>query len=401
MKTIPSSPKTLILTAFVLWLGHFFVDLMIGIWPVYKTMAHIDLAKAGLISTGCAFAGEGMQLLFGSLSDKGYGKALVVFGILATIASTLLAYTDNLFMLSLLFFFTCLGSGAFHPAAVSWMGELTTNRKGLFITIFASGGMLGMALSQLIFFNVFYQFEGHTTILAIPLIALILFLGASRLSACSNQTNPKTHFSLSAFRDFFLRKDLKSLYISQVCTQSILWGLIFLLPDILSMREYDQWICFGGGHLCLVLGTFFMLVPAGYLADRYSCRTVLIFAASASIVLLYVFLFMPMLPNLMLLTLLFFLGAALGVINPVSIALGTRLVPDKPGLVSAFLMGMVWCISEGIGQGGGGFLATLFSEDGPARALSVIGALFVIGLAAMYNLPKEVPLEIAAQEITQ
>lgn len=399
MKTITSSSKTLILTAFTLWLGHFFVDLMIGIWPVYKTMAHIDLAKAGLISTGCAFAGEGMQLIFGSLSDKGYGKSLVIFGILATIASTLLAYTENTYILSLLFFFTCLGSGAFHPAAASWMGTLTKNRKGLFITIFASGGMLGMALSQLIFFNVFYQFEGHTTILAIPLIGLILFMVMNQLTTNAQPSKQHARFSLSTFRAFFQRRDLKSLYISQVCTQSIFWGLIFLLPDILSMREYDQWISFGGGHLCLVLGTFFMLAPAGYLADKYSCRTVLIFAVSISLALLYTFLFMPMLPNPLLLILLFFLGAALGVINPVSIALGTRLVPDKPGLISAFLMGMVWCVSEGIGQGGSGFLTTLFAEDGPARALSIIGSLLLIGLAAMYSLPKEDPIRATVQEI--
>lgn len=401
MNTISSSPKSIILTAFVLWLGHFFVDLMIGIWPVYKTMVHMDLAKAGLVSTLCAFAGEGLQIVFGSLSDKGYGKTLVIVGVLATAASTLLAYTDEFLFLILLFFVTCVGSGAFHPAAASWMGELTENRKGVFITLFASGGMLGMALSQLIFYNTFYQVGGHTTVLAIPLAALAVFMGISRLSEVSKKANQPRGFNLGAFREFFRRRDLRSLYVSQLCLQSLNWGLIFLLPDILTMREYDQWISFGGGHCCLILGAFVMLIPAGYLADKYSCRAVLMTSGSMGLVLFYLFLFMPMLPDLAVLVLLFCLGASLGVMNPVSLALGNRLVPDKPGLVSAFLMGMVWCVSEGIGQGGGGFLSTLFQDDGPARALGILGTLFFVALAAMAALPKELPIQAPAPEVIQ
>lgn len=395
------SHKTLILTAFVLWLGHFFVDLMIGIWPVYKTIAHLDLAKAGLISTLAAFAGEGLQILFGSYSDRGYGKILVIFGVLGTAASSLLAFTNNYLLLSLLFLITCIGSGAFHPAAASWMGALTSNRKGLFITIFASGGMLGMAISQLVFFHTFYEFEGNTTLLALPLIGLALFITASRITTKSKPSASHPHFSLSIFKTFFGRRDLRMLYISQVCIQSILWGLIFLLPDVLSSREYDQWISFGGGHLCLVLGTFFMLAPAGYLADKYSCRTVLVVSGCLSLILFYILLFVPMMPDLVLLSLLFLLGASIGVINPVSIALGNRLVPDQPGLISAFLMGMVWCVSEGIGQGGGGFLSTVFSDDGPAKALSVVGALFLIGVAAMVQLPKEEEILQTVPEVVE
>jgi MFS transporter, FSR family, fosmidomycin resistance protein len=405
MEKIISSPqRPFLLTAFILWFGHFFVDLMIGIWPVYKTIAHLDLAKAGFVSTICAFVGEGLQLLFGSLSDRGYRKLLVIVGILSVTASTFLAYTQDFLLLSLLFLFTCLGSGAFHPAAASWMSELTSKRKGLFITIFASGGMLGMALSHLIFYHVFYSFNGHTTLLAIPLVLLAFYIAISKLSSPSalQPANKKqSHFSLGTFKDFFRRKELTLLYVSQVCNQSIFWGLIFLLPDILSMREFDQWISFGGGHLSLVLGAFFMLVPSGYLADRYSCRLIIMYATGIALVLFYLFLFIPIISNTLLLILLFFLGASLGIVNPLSIAFGNKLVPENPGLISAFLMGLVWCISEGIGQGGGGFLATLFQEDGPAKALSFVGILFFVGFAAIFNVAVEPSSTVMELERTQ
>ena len=247
-----------------------------------------------------------------------------------------------------------------------------------------------MALSQIAFSHAFYFFEGHTYILAIPLLILSVCFGFFRLTSMPQPTarlNKKINFKI--FRDFFRRKDLTLLYITQLCNQTLLWGFIFLLPDVLSVREYDSWISLGGGHLFFVLGGFIMLVPAGHLADKYSCRKVILWATAFGILLFYLFLFMPRLPNPLLLGLLFALGAFLGIVNPVSIAFGTRLVPENPGMISAFLMGMVWCISEGIGQGGGGLLTKLFVDDAPAKALGVLGAAFFIGLAAAIKLPRE------------
>ncbi len=381
--------RTLIITAFILWLGHFFVDFMISIWAVYKTMAGIDLAAAGLISTFCAFTGEGMQLVFGSLSDKGYRKPLIALGILCTAAASLLPYTDSFAMMWLLFLITCLGSGAFHPSAASWMGSLSRQNKGLFITLFTSGGTLGIALSQIIFYHSFYYFQGHTLFLTIPLLILVVSLTLSKIQPHEQKPSGHSSFSLGIFRGFFRRKDLSLLYISQVCNQSLCWGSIFLLPDILLAREYESWLCFGGGHLCFVMGSFIMQPIAGFLADKYSCRSVLLCATAIGMVFFYLFIFNPLMPTNWLMVLLFVLGASMGLVNPVSIAWGTRLVPENPGMIGAFLMGMVWCVSEGIGQGGGGLLSKLFENDAPAKALGIIGCGFLVGFIAIMRMPRE------------
>ena len=47
--------------------AHFFVDTMLGVWPIYKSMAQFDMAKAGLIVAAGAFIGEGSQLFFRGL----------------------------------------------------------------------------------------------------------------------------------------------------------------------------------------------------------------------------------------------------------------------------------------------------------------------------------------------
>ena len=382
---------TLYLTVFLLWIGHFFVDVMIGIWPVYKTMAHLDLATAGLIAAGCTFAGEGMQIVFGSLSDRGYRKSLIVLGLFIVGGTAFMAYTDNYLLIAFLFLCTCLGSGAFHPCAASLMSHLSSERKGLFITLFATGGSLGLGLSQLLFYYAHHNFDGHTSLLALPAIGIALFIALGAI------TNPPTTSStghkwidFKTLKAFFKRHDLRTLYISQVCNQTMLWAFVFLLPDVLISREYDTWISLGGGHLFLITGCTVMLIPGGYLADKYSSRLVIIVATIIGILFLYLFLCLPMLSPPFLLGLLFVFGASIGVVNPISVALGNRLAPDNPGLVSAFLMGLVWCISEGFGQGVGGLLTKLFVDEAPAKALGIMGLALFVGLAMAVRLPVEV-----------
>jgi FSR family fosmidomycin resistance protein-like MFS transporter len=373
----------------VLWLGHFFVDLMIGIWPVYKTIAHIDLAIAGLIGGFCAFAGEGLQVLFGSLSDKGYRKALVLGGVAAATASAYLVYADDYLYLFILYLVTCLGSSAFHPAAVGAIGDLEARKRGLILGLFTSGGALGMAFSQIIFMQTHSWFEGQVAWLALPALLLAFFASFGRLSETAHTRDSGHSFSIKAFSRFFHHQELRMLYICQVCNATMLWGTMFLLPDILASRGFEPWISYGGGHMMFILGGAVMMIPAGYLADCYSSRIVLLVSIVFSTILLYIFLLNPLVGNYTLLLILFAMGAAFGANSPVALILGAHLVPSQKGLVAAFSMGLVWCISEGIGQGCGGFLATCFDTDGPAKALSVLGSVLLAGTAAAYFLPKK------------
>ena len=50
----------------ILVVCHFVLDFFTGIWPIYKTIAGIDMAKAGLIAGITGFIGEALQLFFGT-----------------------------------------------------------------------------------------------------------------------------------------------------------------------------------------------------------------------------------------------------------------------------------------------------------------------------------------------
>jgi FSR family fosmidomycin resistance protein-like MFS transporter len=269
------------------------------------------------------------------------------------------------------------------------ISRLTENKKSLYIAIFSSFGAAGLAASQLVYTSIFETFNGKTWILAIPALILGAFLLQKKYlnGAETQKSGQPARFRL--FLEFFKIPSMRLLYISQVCNQAVAWALIFLLPDILKERGYSDWTVFGGGHLSYVLGGAFLLIPSGYIADKFSSRSVITGASVLGFIFLYTFLLLPNLSDFAVLGLLFCTGAAISIVNPVSIALGNKLQPSHPGMVSAFLMGCVWCVSEAIGPGGGGLLTKIFDEDAPARALMLIGVLFPVGLAAVSQLPQE------------
>ncbi len=392
-------PFVVIRTLIFLALAHFLVDFMIGIWAIYKTLAHLDLFIAGIISGVGAFLGEGMQIFFGPLSDRGWRKHLICGGLLIAAASVFLAYYTHYWMLLALYVTTCLGSGAFHPSAVSLAGALTANRKALMITIFAAGGSFGFACSQMVFTHLHAKLNGNTALLIAPTILLTLTLIFYGLKGIQNFAPVRSmkEINLKALFGMFKKRNLRLLYIAQVCNQTIFWGTIFFLPDTLMCKGYDTWICHGGGHLFLVLGGAVMMIPSGYLSDRFSPKSVLIVATIGAIITFYMFLLLPTLDNITFIALIFTLGAFLTTVNPVIIAFGNQLEPQSPGMVSAFLMGMAWCVSEGLGQSGGGFITKFFDEHAPVYTLCILGIFYVIGFIATILLPGSKKENVEAQ----
>lgn len=378
------------ITLIILWLGHFLVDFMIGIWPIYKTLANLDLAKAGFLVGFCCLIGEGMQIVFGSLSDRGYRKALILTGVLLSASASLFAYTQNYYFLFFMLMLTYMGSGAFHPSAVGLIGSLKSNRKSLLITIFATGGSLGIACSHFVYSYLFSDLGSKTILILFPVLLLVLCALFYRFSGTEYQQNSTKKIDLRDYVTCLKDRNIFLLFISQVSNQIFLWSTAFLLPDILLSRNAPEWITYGGGHLSYILGGVAMMIPGGYLADKYSSRNVIIVLSLVGAAFSYMFLLNQTLSPVLIITLLFLMGT-MWTINPITVALGNKFMPDKPGVISALLMGMVWCISEGMGPGVGGLLTKIFHEDAPAKVLTLFATFLFISALAVSRLQQKQP----------
>lgn len=382
--TTPSSSKPLVTSFLVIWFGHLVLDFMIGVWPVYKILACLDLSKAGLIAGCGVFMGELSQLGFGVLSSRGHGRKLVLAGILLSSLISLLAYTGSYVFLFLIMVSAYLGSGAFHPAAAGMVINWSSNRKSLFLALFASGGMLGTAISQTLFTSCYTRLDGQTAIFLIPaiLIGIACYLHpfplASHAQAPLNRKNLIQWLKPIKFQVILL-------YSTQLCMQIIILIFIFLLPDILSKKGYDSWFSLGGGFFWYISGAAFTIVPIGYLADKYTHRHVLLTLIVLSCIAMTTFLFSHALPVASSSALLFILGISSGSINPLVTSAGNKLAPAHTSMMSALLMGGATGIAS-LGLFGVGILTSIygteFAHDIPKGLLALYAVIFIL----IYNL---------------
>lgn len=360
----------------LIWVSHLFMDFFTGIWPIYKTLINIDIVQAGLIAGVSGFFGEIFQVFFGYFSDRGHRKQVLLLGLVLSSSILWITFVQGISGSFLLLLMLMLGSGSFHPAAAGMTSALAGEKKGSALLFFSSGGAIGLGVSQLVFTKLREVFQGHALIVFAPLM-IVLFLVA--LHRFPKQTFAQPTLS---FRGFFqpimhCRKALLLLYLSQVAVQGLVLSFVFLLPDLLSLRNCHSWLCMGGGHLCFILGSALTMIPAGWLCDRYGQKKVLLSVVCGALLLFYIFLNNPALSLGHTALLLSSLGAFLGIINPIIVSWGNRLVPESPSTVSALLMGFAWCFSS-LGPAFAGFLAKFYTDEPYLSAIASLGGLLFL-----------------------
>jgi FSR family fosmidomycin resistance protein-like MFS transporter len=357
--------------------GHFAVDCCVGIWPVFKTLAHLDIVKAGLIYTIGTMAGNGLQLAFGMLADRGFRKRLIVAGVAVTGAITFVPWAVSSYaVMAALVMTTQIGSAAFHPAATGSAGMLSRKRTGFMIAVFLAGGYGGFSLSQLLFSALYRVRPALTALIALAPLAI-----AGAIAAGLRAT-PSAHrirgVAAAALRPALPR--LAPLFAVQTLASAVNMSLIFLLPDLLLSRRAASWIVEGGGHFALVAGSCLALVPAGHASDRWGARRVLVLANAAAFVLFALLLARTGASTLDL-AIVAGVGAFNGMNGVVAISEGNRLLPGQASGVSALLMGMPWCVAA-LGPVVAGLLADPARGGTPAGALGWFLLLMPLALVA-------------------
>lgn len=322
-------------------LGHLAVDACAGIWPVYKTLAGLDVARAGLVATAAGVLGSGSQIAFGLAADRGHGRALLVAGVVLAGSVLLLPLAGGWAALAALVLLTSVGSAMFHPAGTGLAGSFSRQRTGVLVACFLTGGFIGFAASQLVFTAAWRAWgAGVAVLLAVPLAAAAVL--AATVPAAPRRRLPIARALLRLRRE---RAALAALFASQTLSTALASAVIFLLPDLLSARQTPRLLVEGGGHAALVLGACLSLFPAGYAADRFGARATLLAANAASILALSALLAWPGASPVATVALIALFGCCNGANNVVAAAEGNRRCPGIGGLVSALLMGLPWCLA--------------------------------------------------------
>ena len=368
----------------ILFICHFTVDMFSGIWPVYKTIAHLDLVKAGFIAMVGGILGNMLQIVFGLYGDYGYRKISIIFGMSLVGAAAFFPYTNNYTILLILVFSTLVGSSAFHPAGTGTVGLLTHRKKGLAISSFISIGTIGFAFSQIIFREIYTFFDGKTLIMiALPAIALFM----ACFTKFENDKSSRESVNIKAE----IRKLISTckgyifiIYLIEVCLAAVIISFIFILPELMQAKGYSKNWCHGGAHMFFVIGASIIIIPAGHFSDKTSQKLILFISLICTLILYYLFLSSPKVHLALFIPMVICMGGALGTGNPIGVTLGNRLARGQVSLVSALLMGFAW---------GAGSFSTLLvgylSEKlgSPITALNYMGIFVLLALILTFFLP--------------
>jgi MFS transporter, FSR family, fosmidomycin resistance protein len=400
----PDATRRTVGTFIAVVVAHVMVDFMgMSVWPVYKTLAGLDVAKAGWIATVIAMSGTALQPLFGSIADRFGPRRVILLGAiltsfamllgpLADYQATLNRVLPTLFGLSgfyLVVFIILaagrLGQDMFHPAGAGLAGSFSARRGSMFLAIFIAVGSIGFGLSQIVFRTAYNNLGHHTEILLIPAAILWAFvwmwckpveaLHARRVSVIT---------SLKALRP--VAGQILALFLILAISSGVMSGLFFLMPEFAHEKGYPSWLGQGGAFGLIVFGATMFMVPMGHLADRVGRRRTLIAMTILSAISYHAIVRLT-LPVPVFILLCVAGGAFLGTVNPLGVAFGQRIAPrENVSIVSAILMGWAWCLG-GMVPSIAGELYTYLSHNA-SKALMLIGFANIVMVLMAFLLPK-------------
>jgi FSR family fosmidomycin resistance protein-like MFS transporter len=340
-------------TLAALALGHALLDWNGGFWPIFKYLAGMDLGVAGVMASVPSFFGSLLQPIFGHLAETGRARFFVLGGIALTFFMTLLgplalgrqalgsglAITLMVTALCL----TRLGQAMFHPVAGSQAGGLERGRRATLLAVFVAVGWAGVSLSQPLFSWAYLATGGHTEILLVPsLLLLVLIAVWYRPVRTPIQVSGRKGGGTAPVP----RRRLVVLFAILALADFLCVGWGYLMPEFMEQKGCPAFLIRGGGAFIMILGTVTMMVPAGMMADRYGRRRMIAGTLGLALMFYLGLLAVPFGSPVLLSVLLFMFGGMVGVANPLGVAHGQELMPHRASTVSGFMMGWAWAVGS-------------------------------------------------------
>jgi len=385
-------------------IAHTMADFMgMSVWPVYKTLAGLDVAKAGWIATVIAMSGTALQPLFGSIAYRFGPRRVILLGVLLTSFALLLGpladYREALdrllpalfglsgFYLVVFMILAAgrLGQDMFHPAGAGLAGSFSVRHGSTFLAIFIAVGSIGFGLSQIVFRTVYNNFGHHTEILFIPAAIIWVFVW---MRCRPVETPHKGKISLAASFGALrpVAKQILALFLILGISSGVMSGLFFLMPEFAHEKGYPAWIGQGGAFGLLVLGATVFMVPIAHLADRVGRRRTMMAMMILSAISYHAIVRLTLpLPAFALLCIAS--GAFWGTVNQLGVSFGQSIAPrENVSIVSAILMGWAWCL--------GGTVPSIVGElyqrlgNNASQALIWLGFANIVMVLLGFLLPK-------------
>src|SRR5690348_8133207 len=375
-------------------LGHFTVDSYVGVIPVLYPLLigrfQLGLATVCLVSLAYGGMAAISQPLFGFLADR-FGTRFTGLALAWTaITFSLVGFIGSFPVLLALAFASGLGSGAFHPlGALDVRGLLATRRRSLGMSVYVTGGTVGVAAGPLIGILLFGAFGIHGTgLLVVPgLITGGYLLWRMRDRAAAATTAVRTSIATQQAVPIFALAAVIGVMMSRSWTVNVFQAFT---PTWYRQLGYGPEF-YGPLATTLVLASAVGTVGCGSLADRYGRRAVILVTLVLTIPAIFLFTLFPGPWAFASAILIGFLAASTA---PLLLLMAQQLMASRAGLASGLVMGLGF-VTGAIGVPINGAIA---DARGLQQSLMSHVILVIVTIGIAWFLPREDEMERYAAE---
>ena len=161
--------------------GHFSVDWAQGaipaLLPYFISSCNLNYQDAATLIFANMLLSSVSQPIFGYYSDKVSKPWFAPLGpILCGLCLTMLAFTQNYWLIFLCSMFSGFGSSIYHPEAARMVNNIAGDRKGQAMGTFSVGGNAGFAIGPMVAGACAYAFDIHGLVVFGIVNALIAFV---------------------------------------------------------------------------------------------------------------------------------------------------------------------------------------------------------------------------------
>lgn len=322
-----------------LLVGHFTVDSYVGVlpvlYPVLIARFHLDLATVGLLTLAYSGMASVSQPLFGLVADR-WGTRFVGGALLWSAAwFAAIGFMPNFPLLIVAAAIAGLGSGFFHPlGAISVRALLPRENANMAMSVYVSGGTVGVSIGPLLGVLVFSLLLSHGTILLmLPGLACAAFLlwymrgkgvPARARDAVRRPAAPLALVPLLATIGVMMSRSWSTLVIQA------------FIPTWYHELGYQSWF-YGPLATTVVLSSALGTVGCGSLADRFGRKAVILVTLVLSVPVVWLFVAFPGPQAFVTAALLGLLAASTA---PLTLMIAQELLAARAGFASGLILGI-------------------------------------------------------------
>ncbi|GAB4127130.1 MAG: MFS transporter [Roseiflexaceae bacterium] len=329
----------------MLMLGHFTVDMYVGVLPVlYPLLIErytLSLQTVGMIALAYSGVASLSQPLFGWIADRWGTKLIGLTMIWTGLTFALIGFAPSFPLILIAAAAAGLGSGAFHPlGALAAAAVIPPAQRNTAMSVYVTGGTVGVALGPLVGALIFTLMGAHGTILLLlpgllTGIVLLRDVRVQRRSPAAPASQVLPNPALPSYPPIAWLPLIVIILVmmSRAWTMSSVQSFV---PTWYEQLGYDASF-YSALATTLILASAIGSIWCGALADRFGRRGIIIASLLFSIPPMILFARFPGWSGFVTATLIGLSAASTG---PIMLVMAQQFMAGRAGLASGLILGL-------------------------------------------------------------